>query len=391
MKNFIKLLLLSSALILPAMAAQASSAQISKFRQAPYSVKPQVQEDQQNKVNKLFAKAALLGNTYQVWHYLNLPAGQAKPDQYGIRWGLSNAASYPLSSSKLEILELLLNLPDGQIKPNQDALNDGLMVAANSGNEAAARLLLNRPAGEIMPNQRGIVDAHQEAVLQRKYAIIEMLKPYLATPTSTLVAPAISADSSRVHSLATAVSSVRGAVATPTPLFSYVMGDEEKAKLKVLQSAKTMDQRGMNRELRSAVKKFHQGVVKWLLSSGSQLKPNQDGVNYAFEYAVESNQQELIEMMLDRPLRPNQKGINDAFSIIAQSGKKEIMEWMLSLAEGKGKPDQAGVNDAFNGVVHVVIRMIVDPKGTMLGDSSMFGRKPISYALEIIRWMFKPR
>ncbi|MEI6188525.1 MAG: hypothetical protein WCP46_08580, partial [Alphaproteobacteria bacterium] len=314
-------------------------------------------------------------------------------------------------------------------KMNPTEINDEFVSAAGSGQQEIVKWMLSL-GGSLRLDKKG---AFNSSMASKHGEIARMIGKSMMEPSKALpaaiaadavrkrplefsskasVAPAILADLSRIHSLA-AVS------ASPTPSSTYVMGDEEKAKLKSLQSKSRMDQATINWELLYAAHYDQKGIMEWMLSPGSSLKPDQDGfntafaklakegehgtmewmlslgsslkldqngINTAFSDAAHYGKKETMEMMLRLGLKPDQYGFNQAFIQASRAGKQEIMEWMLSLNKPLG-PDQAGVNQAFNSVVQVVIPMILAPRENAIHDNSMYGHATVDEALGIMEWM----
>jgi hypothetical protein len=135
------------------------------------------------------------------------------------------------------------------------------------------------------------------------------------------------------------------AVSASTSSSSYVVSDEERAKLKDLQSKTKMNQMDINQELTDAATYGQKGIMEWMLSPISWLKPNQKGVNDAFIGVVS-----VVIDMITRDIYT--KRDNSMYGKGQVSHGLEIIEWMLSLPEGKGRPEKDAIIEAYSNAEH---------------------------------------
>ena len=160
------------------------------------------------------------------------------------------------------------------------------------------------------------------------------------------------------------------------PFYSpYVMTDRESKALKYLRAniEKDPSQFSINDKFDSMACCGYLTAVKWILSPECPTKPNQHGMNWAFAFAAQYDQRQMVEFLLSLPvgqLKPDQEAMNWALIKAAKSCANTMVRWLLSQRDGKLNPDQQAINTAYDEVSESVCYIAPeDPRNSVMNGT----------------------
>ncbi len=155
----------------------------------------------------------------------------------------------------------------------------------------------------------------------------------------------------------------------------YVMTDRESKALKYLQAniEKDRSQFSINDKFESMACSGYLTAVKWLLSPECPTKPNQHGMNWAFAFAAQYDQRQMVEFLLSLPvgqLKPDQEAMNWALIKSTKSCANTMIRWLLSQPDGKLKPDQQSIKTAYDEISDNLCYIAPeDPRNSVMNET----------------------
>ncbi|MCX7338214.1 MAG: ankyrin repeat domain-containing protein [Alphaproteobacteria bacterium] len=326
-KNLSKLLILSTASIVSAMASSLPSTMINDLAKPGISkLQPEKDQVAQLQVNQALKNAVQRNKKEIVESLLNSSSEQLRPDQntligeYNSYEGRRNPVIQDILQQHILPLPSYLMNDDEKLKLEklQNTKNDfnvyrDLQDAAKSGQQALVRqyLLKNRHHAKV---------ALEAASEIGDKDMIEMVMPWIELSQNDFK------ENIGMALVAAAKNNQRNIVET------------------FLKSP--FDQKHINWALGAATARGHKAIAELLLDQPvGHLKPNQEGIDNALERAACNKFQDIVRLLITRPDGPSQDSVNQALMMTSGPGSQATIEILLK--EGLLHPDLETIIAAF--------------------------------------------